>query len=128
MGDYTELILGARLKKDTPKNVIETLRFMIGDAERPEALAFETSSGRCPLRSCSYYFAVTEPITKMYYDDIAKCWILSSRASIKNHEYEIDAFLDWMKPFIEKGSGLRNMYAIKIYEEDEEPTVYYLED
>lgn len=33
MGMYTELIFGADLKKDTPKNVIEALKYMIGDTE-----------------------------------------------------------------------------------------------
>ena len=28
MGTYTEIIFGARLKKSTPKNIIDTLRFV----------------------------------------------------------------------------------------------------
>ena len=28
MGYYTEIIFGARLRKDTPKNIIDTLRYV----------------------------------------------------------------------------------------------------
>ena len=40
---------------------------------------------------------------------------------------EIETFLGWIKPFISSGSGTKEMYAIVIYEESEEPTIYYLD-
>ena len=51
---YTELIFGASLKTDTPKEVIDTLRYMVGDIEQPEKLAFDSS--RNPLIGGSHYF------------------------------------------------------------------------
>ena len=126
MGMYTELIFGASLKTDTPKEVIDTLRYMVGDIEQPEKLAFD--SNRNPLRGGSHYFGVISGATKMYYNDIAKCWVLSSRANIKNYDSDIETFLEWIKPFVDSGSGDRDMYAITIYEEQSEPTVYYLYD
>jgi len=90
MGMYTELIFGARLKTDTPKEVIDTLRYMVGDIEQPEKLAFD--SNRNPLRGGSHYFGVISGATKMYYNDTAKCWVLSSRANIKNYDREIETF------------------------------------
>jgi hypothetical protein len=124
---YTELIFGARLKETTPKEVIDTIKYMVGDLEEePENLAFETTSGRNVLRGCSYYFGVQTSVSKFYYDDITKSWTLSSRANIKNYEDEIGQFLNWIKPHIKYGSGSRNMYAVKIYEEENEPTIYYL--
>jgi len=126
---YTELIFGARLKETTPKEVIDTIKYMIGDLEeKPENLAFKTTSNRNVLRGCSYYFGVQNSVTKFYYDDIAKSWTLSSRANIKNYENEIEQFLRWIKPFIEQGSGTRDMYAITIYEEDFVPNIYYLKN
>ncbi len=55
-------------------------------------------------------------------------WVLSSRSNIKNHNRDIETFLEWIKPFIDSGSGKRDMYAIKISEEQSEPTIYYLYD
>src|SRR3990167_6474879 len=129
MGMYTELIFGARLKETTPNEVIETLKYMGGDLEtKPEKLAFETSTGRNVLRGGSFYFGVHSAVSKLFYDDIANAWALSSRANIKNYEDEIEQFLEWIKPYIDSGSGEREMYAIKIYEEQAEPTIYYLHE
>jgi hypothetical protein len=129
MGMYTELIFGADLKKDTPSEVIEALKYMIGDIEE-KPVNFPLPNGRCEwlFRGSSYYFGVSSPISKMWKDEIGGNWILSTRSSIKNYEGEIEAFLDWIKPFIDGGSGVRDMYAIVTYEEAEYPTLYFLEE
>jgi len=64
----------------------------------------------------------------MWFDDISKSWHLSTRSNIKNYEQEIQTFLEWIKPYIDGGSGGRDMYAIVIYEEQEELDIYYLHD
>jgi hypothetical protein len=78
--------------------------------------------------SGSYYFGVIDPVAKMWFDKISKAWHLSSRCNIKNYEDEIETFLDWIKPHIADGSGMRDMYAIVMYEESAEPEIHYLED
>jgi hypothetical protein len=128
MGMYTELIFGARLKENTPNEVIETLKFMIGETEvKPEGFPFP--DGRCEwlFQGGSYYFAVHKAVSKMYYDDIAKAWTVSTRSNIKNYEGEIEQFLEWIKPHIDSGSGNREMYAVVTYE-DGEPRMFYLYD
>jgi hypothetical protein len=124
MGMYTELIFGAKLKKDTPNEVIETLRYLVGDIEKPEKVAIDL--WRNPLNFGSYYFAVNSPVRKMWFDEIDEEWHISTRANIKNYESDIEKFLEWIKPFVAGGSGTRDMYAIVIYEESDEPTIYYL--
>ena len=127
MGMYTELIFGANLKKDTPKKVINALKYMIGETEgKPND--FPLPDGRCEwlFRCASYYFGVSNPVSKMWFDEISKNWILSTRSNIKNYNGEIEAFLKWIKPYICSGSGVRHMYAIVTYEESE-PEIYYLD-
>lgn len=126
MGTYTELIFGAKLKKDTPKEVIETLQYMVGDIEQPHALAFD--AGRNPLRGGSFYFGVTDSVSEMKFDTIDNQWQISTRANIKNYEDEIGQFLTWIKPFISSGSGARDMFAIVTYEKADEPEIHYLLD
>jgi len=129
MGMYTELIFGAELKKDTPIEVIEALKYMIGEKkERP--INFPLPNGRCEwlFRGASYYFGVNRPVGKMWFDDITKNWIVSTRSNTKNYGSEIEDFLEWIKPYINSGSGSRDMYAIVTYEEDETSTIYYLQD
>lgn len=124
---YTELIFGADLKKDTPENVIEALKYMIGDTEE-KPKDFPLPDGRCEglFRGSSYYFGVNSPVSKMWKDDISGNWALSTRSNIKNYGGEIETFLEWIKPHIDGGSGCRDMYAIVTYEVAEAPNIYYL--
>jgi len=125
MGMYTELIFGAELKRETPKEVIETLRYMIGDVEeKPKNFPFE--SFRNPLLGGSFYFAVSTAVSKMWQEKVHGVWRISTRANIKNYDGEIEEFLKWITPWIDSGSGYNDMYAIVIYEESTEPTIYYL--
>ena len=127
MGMYTELIFGATLKAETPSAVIEALQYMIGDIEdKPDN--FPLPDGRCEwlLRGRSYYFGVSEPVSKIVKNKWS--WVVSTRSNIKNYKGEIECFLEWIKPYIEVGSGARDMYAIVIYQEEETPTIYYLHE
>ena len=126
MGMYTELIFGAELINETPEQVINALKYIIGDLDdKPND--FPLPEGRCEylLTGSSYYFGVNSSVSKMWFDEISKSWIISSRSNIKNYENEIETFLKWIKPYIRSGSGRRNMYAIVIYEEASKPTIYY---
>lgn len=124
---YTELIFGARLKSDTPETVIESLKYMIGETEK-KPKDFPLPDGKCEwlFQGSSYYFGVCRPVSKMWKDDISGEYVVSTRSNIKDYKGEIETFLEWIKPYIESGSGERDMYAIVIYEEQSEPTVYYL--
>lgn len=128
MGMYTELIFGASLKEETPKEVIETLKYMLGEIdEKPKDFPFP--DGRIEWLFCgnSYYFGVSKPIKEMWFDEITNKYHISTRSNIKNYLGEIESFLKWIKPYVSSGSGAREIYAITIYEEATVPTVYYLE-
>ncbi|AGO48479.1 hypothetical protein Phi18:1_gp32 [Cellulophaga phage phi18:1] len=127
MGMYTELIFGAELKQDTPENVIESLKYMMGDVEeKPEN--FPLPDGRCEwlFKGSSYYFGINQAVSSMWFDNISKSWSISTRSNIKNYGDEIESFLEWIKPYIDSGSGCRDMYAIVTYEESDTPDIYYL--
>ncbi len=135
MGMYTELIFGAELKKDTPKEVIDIIQYMVGgdfeedkELKIPEHNFFKTSRWRMLFTCSSYYFGVNESLKKMWYDEISNTWRISTRSNIKNYDSEIEEFLEWIKPYIEDGSGDRGFYAIVCYEEQEEPRIYYLSE
>jgi hypothetical protein len=118
MGIYTDLIFGAELKKETPKQVINALKYILGELQdKPND--FPLPEGRCEyvLQGPYYYFG---------FDKISRSWKISSRSSIKNYENEIEVFLEWIKPYIENGSWAKDIYAIVILEEGFKPTIYYL--
>lgn len=64
----------------------------------------------------------------MWLDHIDKRYHISTRSNIKNYEDEIETFLEWIKPYVENGSGSRELYAIVMYEEASKPTLYYLHE
>ena len=124
---YTELIFGAALKENTPSQVIEALKYMVGETkEKPSD--FPLPEGRCEwlFRSGSYSFAINESVSKMWLDNIDNQWHISTRSNIKNYENEIETFLEWIKPHIDSGSGNNDLYAIVMYEDEDTPTLYYL--
>lgn len=129
MGMYTELIFGASLKKDTPNEVIQSLKYILGEVQDKPS-DFPLPDGRCEwlFRGASYYFGVCNSVNRMWFDDIGKNYCISTRSNIKNYDNEIETFLAWIKPYIEIGSGSREMYAVVTYEEAEEPKIYYLRD
>jgi len=122
---YTELIFGAKLKKDTPKSVIETLKYLTGENDKPNKLDFKVKKYN-PLLGSSTYFGVSQPVTKLTKESRDKTWLLSSRANISNEENEIEDFLNWIKPYVEKGSGENNIYAITIPIDSNSPTIHSL--
>lgn len=132
---YTELILGAELHRDTPKQVIDVLKYLtdfeLGKTEPkdlPEHEFFKCERWRFLFKMGSFYFGVHNGSTKLWFDEVCDSWHISTRSNLKNYDGEIEKFLDWIKPYLSDGSGDRSFYAIVTYEEAEEPTIYYLED
>lgn len=135
MGMYTELIFGASLKSDTPKEVIDIIKVLFDPENKPweytdstpDHIFFQCNRWTSVTCGSSYYFA-TEPHRQIQFDDISKEYRLSSRANLKNYTNEIQHFLDWIKPYIQRGTGTREFYAVVCYEEQAEPTIHYLNE
>ena len=128
---YTELIFGCKLSKSTPKVCLDALNHVINgkedDTVSEEVQSFITKYSLDYLCWCSsYYFGVCESISKMWYDSISNSWRISIRSSIKNYNNEIERFLDYIKNYVERGSGDREIYAYVTYEKAEFPTIYAL--
>ena len=131
MGMYTELIFSAELKSDLPEQVVNVIQYMCDGKNQPDILPehdfFKTNRWRYLFTMSSCYFVDTiSPVFRRdKYDDD---WRLSTRSNLKNYDGEIEKFLDWIKQYITGGCGFRNYYAIVCYEEQDEPTIYYMED
>lgn len=134
MGMYTELVLGCKLREETPQEVIDAIAFMV----RPKSM-FEVAPANLPggedtrivwmfNSGGSYYFGAHSGEVKFSFDEIANSWRLTARFNIKNYSNEIELFLNWLHPYVEQGSGNRDWYAAVTYEEAEQPTIYYLKD
>jgi hypothetical protein len=133
MGMYTELIFGATLKEKTPTYVTDALNCIINDSVTTnlsdEAKQFIDEYSISKLIWCtSYYFGAHDNKPSCTFDKIAGRWCISFRANCKNYQNEIERFIEFIKPYVEYGSGLTNIFAIVQYEEDDYPTLYGTED
>ena len=132
MGMYTALSLGVQFHRDTPRDVIDTIEYMVNGrremaADKYAARAlhplFSTPRWTALLRCDSYYFDYQTHFDFIF-DPIAECWFLSGVSNIKNYSNEINLFLDWIQPHIESYGYI----GWKMYEEDVAPTPLFRYD
>lgn len=124
MGMYTELNIGVEFVEDIPENVVNILKFMVGDiTDEPETTdhpLFETERWRMMLCSDSAYFA-GHTDSSLQYDDISRTYNLNVRCNLKNYDDEINQFLSFIRPYLETTGFL----GYTRYEEDENPRLIY---
>lgn len=129
---YTELIFGATLKEKTPLYVTDAFNQVINDKVTnlsDEITQFiDEYSLRKLIWSSSYYFGAHNNKPSCVFDKSADRWCISFRANCKNYQGEIEKFIEFIKPYVEYGSGPTNIFAIVQYEEDDYPTLYGTED
>lgn len=131
---YTELILGCGLHESTPKEIINIIEWLFDGNNTnlpvPKLCPPEFVSTRIRWMFSSkgsYYFGASSGHRKLDFDAIRESYSINARCNIKNYEQEFETFLEWLKPFIDQGSGSRELYAITIYEESL-PKLWFLKE
>lgn len=119
---YTELSLWFAFKDETPEYVISMVKDLVNWDDNETSM-----SHRNPIRwwNAYFWFAAVEPKLELFLDRYYK---ISSRCSIKNYEWEIEELLKILEPWVSYWSWVNNMWAMTMYEEDSEPTIYYLDE
>ncbi len=129
MGMYTELVFACELKKDTPKEVIDILEYMVGNPRKdpiiPAHELFSTSRWEWMFKSNSYYFDGDTHST-LRFDDMSKAYVLTVRCNLKNYDNEIEKFIDWIKPYVDKIDDYLEFKGYYRYEENDKPTLIYI--
>ena len=129
MGMYTEFHFNASLKENTPIEIIEVLQTMLGDEKvllntlKHPLFTTKDSRWRFMLQCDSYCFDADTHST-LRYDDIGKSYYLCIRCNLKNYENEIENFVDWIKPYLDKQKG--DFLGFSRYEETEQPTLIFM--
>lgn len=122
MGMYTELVFKASLKDDIPNDVKEVLEYMFGSGETPKTLPENKLFDLPRWKSigwCSSFYHHPESVrsysrTRGY---------IFSRSDLKNYDGEIEAFLDWIDPYLDELPG--HCIGWTWYEEFDSPTLVY---
>jgi hypothetical protein len=115
------------MQENLPEEVVRALQIMFGGADVPEgplpdAPLFEKSRWRMVGRCSSYYF-IPESVSRMSFNNIANCWLIVSCSDLKNYDGEIEAFFEWIMPYVDAQPG--EFVGYSRYEECNEPTLYY---
>jgi hypothetical protein len=112
MGVYTELNMAVEL--NLGEKEIKILQFMTRENLRndpdfpiPNHPFFQTERWDWMLRAGgSYYFPYpNRRYCDFYYDDIAESFFLNCRVNFKNYGSEIEKFIDWLSPYVDKTSS-----------------------
>ncbi len=112
MGSYTEFKFKAKLKKDTPDEVISVLKKVLIDRDLGhDKVMFHTEDVfkpivQHPFFKCERWYMLFLSTNwddqmqggKMYEEN--GCWVLDIHAEFKNYDNEVDLFFDWIKPHI----------------------------
>ena len=127
MGMYTELHFNSELKKEIPDGVVEILKHMIGETEKlplslPEHELFRTGRWDTMLNFDSYYFDADTHST-LRFDSISDAYFLCIRSNLKNYDDEIEKFINWIMPYLNKSEG--EFLGFYRYEESEEPVLIH---
>lgn len=126
MGMYVELIFNAELKKDTPDEVIDTLKYMIDndyDAPAPEPISSGKIEGRLFEHDYSSY-PVLDPTCSLHFSKEDQKLTLYIRLVYNNNNNQIEHFLKWIKTYIRRGCDLHGQYACLIYDYKVEKLYY----
>ncbi|MFP3751609.1 hypothetical protein [Bacillus altitudinis] len=130
MGMYTELVCAFELIEGTPSNNIETLEFMCGQREEhpdelPDHELFsDETRWEWMLQSDSYYFD-GKTYSKIENDNIVGSRYVSVRCNLKSYDNEIEKFINWVSPYIQKSYD-HYFIGYKRYEEDKEPALIFV--
>lgn len=134
MGMYTELVLNVILKKELPEIVIEILKALesrcFDNIKVPEHEFFKCDLWEFIGYSHSYSF-VPHGYFKYEQSDRIGVSYISTKCDLKNHDHEIQKFLDWVSPYCDESNDC-GMLGYVQYEDDGINGVYpkliYFED
>lgn len=133
MGMYTEFVCAFELKKETPKEIVNILKYMTKEESIdeevltvPNDIFFECERWRCLFTMDSYYFSGDTHST-VRYDNIAETYFVTIRSNLKNYDDEIHKFLKWIKPYIYYYED-NDFLGYSRYEECKEPDLIYISE
>ena len=124
MGMYTHLVLNVNFATNTPKEIIDTVRYMVGDTDMEPPVKnhplFKCDRWAICLCCDSCYF-MGHTNTSMTFVECLNEWQLTVNSNCKNYLQEYQHFLDYIEPYIEEKGYL----GFIRYEEDDHPTLIY---
>lgn len=122
MGMYTSFIYDADLRKDTPRQVIDVLEYMLDNDKAPPLLPaaplFRTERWDVMLRMT--YAGESDERSSLKLDANTEKYRLTARCALKNYGCEIEKFVEWIDPWVD--AAPKTTLGSSQYEECDYPT------
>lgn len=126
MGMYTEIFVRATVTSDNPqvRNIIFGLfdedATLPPNNELPQHPFFHKLRWQM-IGCCSSFYHQPSATSRVFRtpSGISQDLYVCSRSDLKNYGEEIEAFFDWLAPYVEPG-----FIGYSLYEEDTIPTIY----
>lgn len=133
MGEYTNLVLTVRLRKDTPSPVIEMLTAVVaGYVSMPDDPVFEHPFFKTPrwgLVCAGHDTAFSKASSVLGYDEYPngdREYVLSVNSTMRNYDHEYEQFLDWLSAYVKPDSALAVFVGYMTAEVDASLKLIYL--
>ena len=130
MGMYTELVLSLELEngQDFQNDILPVLNEMVGgsgflDGDCEMDMSDTLGERWNFMFNCSSHYHTPISVTKLEYLPYAEMYVLFVRCDFKNYDDEIDKFLDWISPYVNKSKSEGHYYGHYRYEEDDKVTL-----
>lgn len=121
MGYYTEIFINVDLKlRDAPPDVLDTLKAMCNQGGSLGGKPTQWADMLCSS-SCQHPRTWVASLTQ---DPGLGLWSLLGKGDLKNYNGEIQAFFDWIKPYVHGCKG--DFIGYYKSEDYQSPTLVYL--
>jgi hypothetical protein len=122
MGMYTDIFVNVDFVTETPQSVIDVISAICNKDFDADCLKDKPRRWVMLFNNGSYYSPSTE-CGNLTYDEISKGYSLIGKGDIKNYEGDIEAFFEFIAPYVEN-----NFMGYEQYEECDSPTLIYKSD
>ena len=130
MGTFTGLYISCAFKKDLPEKVIEVLQYLFDEKgddstsepkELPEHEFFTLPNWQL-IGGCSSYYHTPMATSYLWFDaENSGRYYLTSRSDLKDYDNEIEAFMEWIMPYIRED----DQFIGFVKAENSEPSLIY---
>ena len=124
---YTELVLKCETNEEIPENVTQVLEYLFGTGLEPKTFPehpfFSLPRWRA-VGNCSSFYHHPEKLSSIVKSLTWNSMYIFSRSDLKNYDGEIEAFIDWVTPYLRTYG--KTCIGWKWYEEDAEPTLIFV--
>ena len=125
MGYYTHFQIQCTLKKDISESVVETIKGIVLDKDMPDCSVLSEEDYNHYRREIGGYDSEFLPHREMSYCEFLG-WRIFVNGERKDYDDYREKFAEFLRPYVRRGLGVDDCFAMSFGEGQNEPTLYKL--